>query len=240
VIKAIEQGAPLGIVGEVNKTAIGWGLVVPPDSPIKTIDDLEPGMKISYTSEGALTQWYALYVADQAGIDPTEIEGVPIGTNLPTIATALEEGQIDAAAVLLPWGDVLESEGTARWVAHMDKQLPKFSFTGIPATDTAIEDEQTTSCLLGAYSAAVRWMAQNPDETQRFFEDFYQVEPALAKTAYEQLLRDFNETAQMEPDRMQFVIDELQQVPGFIGGSATVEDVLQQAEPASEQDCAAA
>jgi ABC-type nitrate/sulfonate/bicarbonate transport system substrate-binding protein len=238
VIKAIEGGAPIRVIGEVSKTAIGWGLVAPPDSPIKSPEDLEPGVKISYTSEGALTHWYGLYVGTQAGLKPDDVEGAPIGTSLPTIKTALEKGQVDAATVLLPWGDVLVNEGDARWVSHMDKDLPEFSFTGIPATETAIEDEQTTSCFLGAYTAAVRWMAEHPRETQKFMERFYSVDPELAKSAYDRLVPDFNETGEMDPERMQFVIDEMKSVPGFIEGSVSSEDVLDQANAASQQECA--
>ena len=237
VIKAIEGGAPLKIIGEVNETAIGWGLVVPPDSPIRDVKDLERGMNVSYTSEGALTHWYALYSADQAGLDQDAIKGVPIGTSLPTIRTALDRGQIDAATVLLPWGDILDREGDARWVARMDEQLPEFSFTGIPATEDAIEDEQATSCLLGAYTAAVRWMDENPEETQRFFREFYDVEASLARSAYERLVPDFNETGQMDPKRMQFVIDEMKAVPGFIEGSVSADDVLAQAPAGSREEC---
>jgi ABC-type nitrate/sulfonate/bicarbonate transport system substrate-binding protein len=240
VIKAIEGGAPIRIIGEVNKTAIGWGLVAPPDSPIRSVQDLEPGVRISYTSEGALTHWYALYAGTQADLEPNEVKGAPIGTSLPTITTALEKEQVDAATVLLPWGDVLVKEGDARWVSRMEEDLPEFSFTGIPATESAIEDEQQTSCVLGAYTEAVRWMDENPRETQKFMQTFYSVDAELAKSAYERLVPDFNETGEMDPARMQFVIDEMKAVPGFIEGSASPDDVLDQANAASKQECGTA
>lgn len=238
IVKAIEGGAPLRIIGEVSETAIGWGLVAPPDSAIETVEDLEPGVTISYTSEGSLTHWYALYAATQAGLKPDQVEGAPIGTSLPTVKTALEKGQVDVATVLLPWGDELVNAGDARWVSHMDEDLPEFSFTGIPATESAAEDEKTTSCLLGAYAEAVRWMTEHPAETQEFMQSFYSVDADLAKDAYERVVPDFNETGQMDPKRMQFVIDSMASVPGFLEGTVSSDDVLAQAATATQQECA--
>jgi NitT/TauT family transport system substrate-binding protein len=238
VVKAIEQGAPMAVVAETNRSAIGWGLVVAPDSPIKQVSDLRAGMTISYTSEGALTNWYALYVAKQAGLAPTDIRGVPIGTSLPAISNALSKGQVDAATVLLPWGNILEGSGQGRWVTHMEEELPNFSFSGIAATTKAAEDTTATSCLVGAYVAAVKWMADHPAETQRWFEEFYGVDAALAKSAYAKLMPDFSPDGAMDPKRLQFTLDALSSVPGFLKGSVSAEQVLRQARPADASACA--
>lgn len=239
IIRAIEQGAELAIIGEVNRAAVGWGLVVAEDSPIQGVEDLEEGMHISFTSEGALTHWYAIYAADQAGLSPEQFTGVPLGGSVPAISTALEKGDIDAAVVLLPWGQMLEQEGVGRFVAKLDEELPEFSFTGMHATTDALADKQTARCVMGAYAAAVRWIADNPDEAQAWMEGFYDLDPDLAAQVYEMLEGDFNPTGAMDEDRMAFVIDALEGPGGFIEGTATVSDVLQQVEPATEEECAA-
>jgi NitT/TauT family transport system substrate-binding protein len=239
IVKAASQGAPVKVIAEVSQTAIGWGLMVVPDSPIQTPEDIESGMKISYTSDGALTNWLALYEAKQAGLEPSEIQGVPIGTSLPTITKALASGQIDAATVLVPWGYILEKEGDARWVAKMPEQLPNFSYTGIDATEAALEDEQTASCMVGAYTATVKWMRDNPEETQKWFQDFYDVDAELAKKSYNELTPDFNPTGKLESERFQETIDTISEVPGFLTGSPQASDVLEQVEPASKSECGA-
>lgn len=238
VIKAASEGAAIRIIAEVSKTPIGWGLMVSPDSPIRTPEDLEPGMKISYTSEGALSNWLALYEAQLAGVAADELQGVPIGTSLPTIRTALENGQVDAATVLMPWGYELADEGAARWVAHMPEQLSGFSYTGINATDEALRDERTSACLVGAYTETVGWMRDNPEETEQWFESNYDVDADLARRAYEELVPDFNDSGALAVDRLQETIETIQQVSGFLSGSPQAEDVLQQVAPASEGECA--
>jgi len=237
VIKAASQGAPVNVIAEVSSSAIGWGLMVTPDSPIEKPEDIESGMKISYTSEGALTNWLALYEASLAGLSPDEVEGAPIGTSLPTITTALEKGQVDAATVLLPWGYELENSGDARWVAKMPEQLPDFSYTGIDATDDALEDGNTAECVVGAYTATIDWMKDNPDETQQWFSDFYSVNSELAERSYDELMPDFSDDGQLSVDVFQNTIDTILKMPGFLQGEPKSEDVLQQVKPASKNEC---
>ncbi|MCL6550266.1 MAG: ABC transporter substrate-binding protein [Acidothermus cellulolyticus] len=237
VIKAASQGAPVKIIAEVSKTAIGWGLMVKPDSPVKTPEDLKAGMKISYTSEGSLTNWLALYEASLAGLKPDQVQGVPIGTSLPTITTALQNGQVDAVTVLLPWGYELEKSGKARWVAKMSEQLPNFSYTGIDAFDNALKNTKTASCVVGAYTATIKWMKDHPDETQKWFQDFYSVSADIAKRAYDELMPDFSTDGILPADRLQQTIDTIAKIPGFLNGKPEASQVLQQIKPASESEC---
>lgn len=233
VIGAREEGAPIKTIGEVNQTVQGWGLIVPDDSPIQTMEDLTAGVKISFTSEGALTHWFALYAINQAGLSPDDMVGVPLGGSLPTIRTSLETGDVDMAVVLLPWGHVLEQEGF-RWVAKFWEDLPELNFTGLHASETALEDRDTASKVMGAYVAAVNWMKENRDETVAFMVDFYELDEALADMMYDMVIPDLDPTGEFEQDRMQFLIDKVAEIPGFIEGTVTAEDVLDQVEPA---DC---
>lgn len=239
IIKAASQGVPVKVIAEVSQSAIGWGLMVRPDSPIKSVADLKPGVKISYTSEGALTQWLALYNAGLAGIAPDKVQGAPIGGSLPTVITALEKGQVDAATVLVPWGWEMETDGKARWITKMPEQLPDFSYTGIHATDKALGDAAAASCVVGAYGATITWMKAHPDETKTWFQKFYSVDAAIAERAYTELVPDFNADGTMSAETMQKTIDTIQKVPGFLEGSPKAADVLKQVKPGTEAECAA-
>lgn len=239
IIKAASQGVPVKVIAEVSHSAIGWGLMVKPDSPITSVEDLKPGVKISYTSEGALTQWMALYNAGLAGVTPDQVQGAPIGASLPTVITALDKGQVDAATVIVPWGWEMETDGQARWISKMPEQLPDFSYTGIHATDKALEDSATASCLIGAYAATIAWMKEHPTETKAWFQQFYSVDASIADRAYAELVPDFNPDGTMSDDDMQKTIDTIQKVPGFLDGSPTAADVLRQVKPGTEAQCAA-
>lgn len=230
VVSAVEEGAPISTIAEVNQSAAGWGLVVTDDSPIETLDDIEPGMDISFTSEGSLSQWFALWSAKQADLSPDDINGVPLGGSVPAIGSALDKGDIDAAVVLLPWGHMLEDDGM-RWVAKYDEELPDFSFTGLHANDQALDDEETAAKVVGAYAEAVEWIDDNPDEAKDFIAEFYDLDEDTAEIVYDLVLPDYNATGELDPERLQSMLDTVGDIPGFIEGSHDSEDILDQVDP---------
>src|SRR5699024_6982541 len=123
---------------------------------------------------------------------PEEVQDVPIGTSLPTIATALAQNEADAAIVLLPWGDSLVSQGDARWVTKMIDQLPDFSFSGLVATADLAQDEHVIGCINGAYAEAVAWLEDNPEHAKELIAENYNIEEGIIETVYEQLVPDYN------------------------------------------------
>src|SRR5699024_3949341 len=138
---------------------------------------------------------------------------------------------------LLPWGYELENSGKARWVAKMPEQLPEFSYTGIDATDDALESDNTAACVVGAYSATIKWMKDHPKETQKWFSDFYSVDAKLAKRSYDELVPDFSEDGQLSKKVFQHTIDTIRKIPGFLKGKPKADDVLDQVQPAPQSEC---
>ncbi|HVM13476.1 MAG TPA: ABC transporter substrate-binding protein [Egibacteraceae bacterium] len=230
VVQAIEEGAPLKTIAEVNRSVAGWGLMVPADSPIQSVEDIQAGAQISFTSEGALSHWFALYAAEQAGLSADDIVGVPLGGSVPAIRSAMETGDTDAAIVLLPWGQILEPDGF-RWVMQFDEELPEFSFTGLHTNEQTLEDRETAARVVGAYARSVEWMTDNREETEAFIGDFYELDEALASEVYDLVIPDYNPTGEMDVERMQYLIDTVAEIPGFIEGTVTAEDVVDLVEP---------
>lgn len=240
VVNAVENGASLNIIAEISRTGVGWGLVVPEESPLKSLDDMSDGVKIAYTSEGTLTNWLALYEAQLAGVAPGNVQGVPLGGSLPTYTKALEQGEVDAAIVILPWGETLTADGKFRWLARMTDQLPDFSFSGIVASDAQLSDAKAAGCLLGAYAASVRWMKDNPTETQRLMIEQYHVDQSIVDSVYNTLIPDFNPDGKLDPDRLQAMIDRLGSVPGFVKGVAKAKDIASPVSALTKEECGVA
>ncbi|QGH70697.1 ABC transporter substrate-binding protein [Pseudactinotalea sp. HY158] len=232
VVSAVEEGADISTIAEVNRTAAGWGLVVAEDSPIQTLDDLQSGATISFTSEGALSQWFALWSMQQAGLSADDMTGVPLGGSVPAIGSALDKGDIDAAVVLLPWGHMLEDDGK-RWVSRYDEELPDFSFTGIHAGADALEDEATAAKVVGAYVEAVAWLEENPGEAKEFISRFYDLDAEKAQVVYDLVVPDYNPTGQLDPQRLQSMLDTVGEIPGFVEGTLAADQILHQVEPAT-------
>lgn len=229
-LSAAEEGQDVRTVAEINQTAAGWGIMVDEDSPIDSLDDLEPGVNISFTSQGTSSHWWALWAAQQAGLSEDQVTGTPLGGSLPAVRAALEQGDTDAAVVLLPWGDLLEEDGF-RWVSKFDEELPELNFSTLNAGPSSLEDDETTAKLLGAYNESVRWMEENREETIEFIETNYELTPNVAESVYDQVIPDLNETGIMDIERMDYFIDTTQSVPGFVAGEISGAEMLHSVEP---------
>jgi len=232
VVAAVEEGSPVKTIAEISQTAGGWGIVVGEDSPLETLDDLEQGAAISFTSEGSLSHWFALWAAKQAGLAPTDVTGVPLGGSVPAIGAALDKGDVDAAAVLLPWGHILEDEGK-RWLARFEDELPEMNYTGLHANESVLDDGDKAARVVGAYVLTAQWMNDNPEETIEFISNQYDLEEDLAEVAYELVVPDLNPTGEFTEERMQFLLDTVAEVPGFVEGSLEVDDILENVAPAA-------
>lgn len=238
-IQGFAKGAPVRIVGLVSRTPIGWGIMVRPASPLKDIKDIKKGMKISYTSEGSLSNWLALYAAQKAGLNRGDIVGVPIGSSLPGIKTALDKDQIDAATVLLPWGEELEAAKAARWLVKMPELVPGLAYTGIDASVAAANDKKMSGCLLGAYKATIAWMKGNRESTIAWLKTTYGVDDSVTTRLYDALMPDYSADGIYPPALLQTTIDILGSVPGTLAEPVKAEDILAQAADLTPEECTA-
>lgn len=230
-VGAREQGAPIKTIAEVNRTVQGWGLVVPKDSKIKSLKDLFPGVRISFTSEGSFTQWFALYAMAQAGLKPGQLVGAPLGGSVPVIRSAMEKGNTDAAIVLLPWGQILEKDGF-RWVAKFWETFPELNFTGLHVNEKFLASNRNAAeRMVGAYVKTVKWMKDNRAATEAFIADFYGLDKGLSSQVYDMVIPDYNPTGEFKSERMQHLIDRSASIPGFIKGSVSAKDMLDQVKP---------
>lgn len=232
VVAAVEEGSPVKTIAEISQSAGGWGIVVGEDSPLQTLDDLDQGAAISFTSEGSLSHWFALWAAKQAGLSPDDVTGVPLGGSVPAIGAALDKGDVDAAAVLLPWGHILEDEGK-RWLARFEDELPEMNYTGLHANESVLDDGDKAARVVGAYVLTAQWMNDHPDETIEFISNQYDLEEDLAEVAYELVVPDLNSTGEFTEERMQFLLDTVAEVPGFVEGTLEVDDILANVSPAA-------
>src|SRR5438552_4767037 len=87
---AIQKGVKQKLVANAGPTSPrGWYLIVPSDSPIKSIKDLN-GKKVGITSKGSVTDFFSQFSAKNGGVT---IQPVPLGGS---ILATLKAKQIDA------------------------------------------------------------------------------------------------------------------------------------------------
>ncbi len=148
-------------------------LLVPKDSPVKTLADLK-GKKIglSINSESHLDLVVSL---KEAGLDPkTTAELVNLQPN--ELPAALEKGLVDAALIRQPQVLRLEDKLGARAI-----QTWPFRFTSIIRTQFLVEHPDAVKDYIEALKDAVLFIANDPDKAATWFAESQRLDPEVVK-----------------------------------------------------------
>jgi NitT/TauT family transport system substrate-binding protein len=146
----------------------GAALVVPPDSPIKTIDDLA-GKSVGAPSIAG-SNWTTLMCwAKNEGLDPKRIRGVEAPT--PQIPDLIKSGRFDAALLFQPGYGQLLKDGF-RDVGNsyencFGERIMTSAFVGLG--DWVRENQDTLSRFHEALRDAVDWIDTNPDDARELW-----------------------------------------------------------------------
>lgn len=175
---AVDQGLKVKIIAGLHEGCIK--MLVPADSPIKTIADLK-GKKIGVDEVGG-TPWAIASVAlANAGVDPN-VDGGEVTWavyDLSVLEDAALSGEIDAFSAWDPFATIAENHGLRVLVDIAEGPI----FGGksccfLYASDEAIEkNPEKVKALYGAWIRAVEWIANNPEEAAQIITDGSQHEP---------------------------------------------------------------
>lgn len=139
----------------------GAALIVPPDSPIKSIKDI--GGKTVGAPSTAGNNWTTLLCwAQKNGVDPKSIRGVQAAT--PTIPDLLRNDRFDAALIFQPLMGPLLKEGY-RNVGDSYRQCfggRQLTAVWVSKGSWAEANKDAVSRFLTALKQATKWMGANP------------------------------------------------------------------------------
>ncbi len=137
MVNASLKGAPLKNICGVNAAAGSIVYIVPANSPIKSIKDIK-GKTVSFSSPGALTDFFARRSVKVAGYAPADVKLVPLGTPADSW-TAAKSGIIDVAWCTDGLAQKLVLEGQARLAWSSTEVVPAWQDTIITTTDSFIQ-----------------------------------------------------------------------------------------------------
>src|SRR5262249_50602506 len=118
----LAKGVPAKAVAAMAGAPMNMSIVVPYDSPIKTIDDLK-GKKVGITTVGSLTDWLLKRVVADRKWAPSDVSAVTVG-GLDSTKAALKTGQIDAVVIALELGYAQEEAKQWRVLAPLAPFAP--------------------------------------------------------------------------------------------------------------------
>jgi NitT/TauT family transport system substrate-binding protein len=158
-IAFLVKGAPEKAVGALALTPALFGVVLPQNSPIKSLADLK-GKRIGISTVGSLTQWLVLQLGKKQGWGKGDFIFVTDGSSYAPQLAALETGQVDAQITGAAMGWNLEEQKKGSLLA------PASDFVG--------------SFLMNVIFASDEIIKSNPDAVRRFLKSWYEAVDFMA------------------------------------------------------------
>ncbi|GAA5165668.1 ABC transporter substrate-binding protein [Pseudonocardia eucalypti] len=160
----------------------GLAILVPRDSPIKTVADLR-GRAVSPTTQGSIGHYLLLRALSEAGLAPTDVK---ISFLQPVdAAAALNSGAIDAWSTWDPYTAVAEREQGARILRDAGGLASGLTFLDANNDSLADPDKRAAmSDFVRRYNRALDWAHTNTaDYTRIYLELTRRPEPVAGLVA---------------------------------------------------------
>ncbi len=178
VLQALAGGVNLKIILTDVSSGKGNGIVVPADSPIKSVADLRGQQVVVSSANGSISQNLLYLALENAGLSRQDAR---IRFVLPVDASAaFNSGQIKAWAVFDPYLAVAQQNG-GRVIANASQLTSSFSF--LTATTVSLEDpakRQAIKDFAGRVRQARLWALSHPQQYAASYAALSNLPPATA------------------------------------------------------------
>jgi NitT/TauT family transport system substrate-binding protein len=162
----ILKGVPSVCVAETTSAPVELGILVPYDSPARSVDDLR-GKKFGVTTVGSVTEWVVFELARVKGWGRGGVTTVAIGGD-PAPAGALRAHLVDAVVTETSTAFVLEPQQIGRLLLPCSDYVKDFIMHVIYASQRiAAEQPEAVRGFLRGWFAAAAFMHENRAEAIR-------------------------------------------------------------------------
>jgi NitT/TauT family transport system substrate-binding protein len=205
------KGAPaIGVAGMYGPPS-NLALLVPKDSPIKTIADLK-GRRVGVTTVGSLTDWLVRELSRQQGWGSDGIKIVALGAIQARLA-AMERGDLDATVQEAANGYQLEEQGKTRNLLLFGSIVKDFYTHVIYATDDMIEKRpDLLRRFLRGWFRTVAFMRANKDVTVRSEAQTLAISPGVVAKVYDAQMPSFSADGAWNPKAIEVIRNSLKEL----------------------------
>jgi NitT/TauT family transport system substrate-binding protein len=185
------KGAPAIGVAAMYGPPANLALVLPFDTPIKTIGELR-GKRIGVTTIGSLTDWLVRELSRQQGWGSDGIQILALGQMQARLA-AIQRGELDGMVIEAATGYELEEAGKAKNFLLFGDIAKDFYTHVIFATDAMIEKRpDLLRRFLRGWFKTVAFMKANKDFVVRSEAKTIEVKPSIAAKIYDAQIAGFS------------------------------------------------
>lgn len=185
---AVALGARLKGVPSIGVAAIAgppynFTLIVPVQSPIKTVADLR-GRSVAVSTAGSLTEWMVRALSREQGWGADGIKTVPLGGDEARIAALRSNAGVDADLAGLMQAVDLQDKGQVRILVYFGDVVKDFQNLVLKASDRFVaEHPDRLERFLRGWFRTVTYMKTHPDETTKVIAAAFRIDPASVAKA---------------------------------------------------------
>jgi NitT/TauT family transport system substrate-binding protein len=178
------KGVPATAVAAVSNPPNMLALIVPPASPIRSVDDLK-GKTIGVSTVGSLTEWVVKELSRQRGWGSDGIRPLPVGTPADGLA-ALATGQIDGQVTGVGQAYESQNRGRVRVLLTFGDYIKTFHANVLYASNALIaSDPHAIELFLQGWFAALAYAHAHPDMAIQVAARTENISEAAARDAYQ-------------------------------------------------------
>jgi NitT/TauT family transport system substrate-binding protein len=178
------KGTPATAVAAISNPPNMLALVVRPDSPIKSADDLK-GKTIGVSTVGSLTEWVTHELSRQKGWGTDGILAQPVGSASTSLA-AITAGIIDGAVFGVGMAYETQELGRTRILLTFGPYIPVFHANVLFARNTLIAKRpEAIRLFLKGWFMALAYAHAHPDIAAQVAAKTENISPDAAAKAYD-------------------------------------------------------
>ncbi len=192
------KGAPAVAVAAMYGPPANLALVLPMNTPVKTIADLK-GKRIGVTTTGSLTEWLVRELSRQQGWGNDGIQVLALG-GVPARLAAIQRGELDGLVIESATGYELEKEGRARNFLLFGDIAKDFYTHVIYATDEMIDKRpELLKRFLRGWFKTIAFMKTHKDFVVTSEAKTVAVTPDIASKIYDAQMAGFSTDGSWNP-----------------------------------------
>ena len=209
------KGAPAIGVAAMYGPPMNLALVLPFDTPIKTVSDLK-GKRIGVTTAGSLTDWLVRELSRQHGWGSDGIQILALGQMQARLA-AIQRGELDGMVIEAATGYELEEAGKARNFLLFGDIAKDFYTHVIYATDDIIDKQPNLlRRFLRGWFKTIAFMRANKDFVVASEARTIEVKPSIAAKIYDAQIAGFSLDGAWSPAAIDVIRHSLKEL-GILG-----------------------
>jgi NitT/TauT family transport system substrate-binding protein len=205
------KGAPSIAVAAMYGAPANLALVLPLNTPIKTVAELK-GKRIGVTTTGSLTEWLVRELSRQQGWGNDGIKVLALG-GVPARLAAVQRGELDGLVIETATGFELEQQGRAKNFITFGDIARNFYTHVIYATDAMVDKQpDLLKRFLRGWFKTVAFMKTNKDFVVASEAKTVEVQPDIAAKIYDSQIGGFSTDGAWNPAAIEVIRGSLKEL----------------------------